>query len=177
VPSAFRHLVAVLLLPVVVALVAPILLRAAPGDSHWALEGAPRFLARAGGAALIALGVALFVWCVALFARVGRGTLAPWDPTQRMVAVGPYRHVRNPMITGVALALAGQALLLGSRRIALWTAGFILVNHAYFMLLEEPGLRRRFGAEYERYRAEVPRWLPHIGRRSGAAARDSEEAG
>ncbi|HEU5049588.1 MAG TPA: isoprenylcysteine carboxylmethyltransferase family protein [Gemmatimonadales bacterium] len=165
-PTVLRHLLAVLLLPVVVAVVAPILLRTAPGDSHWTLDGVPRFLARASGAGLIGIGVALFAWCVALFARVGRGTLAPWDPTRRLVAVGPYRLTRNPMITGVALALAGQALFWGSRRIALWAAGFVLVNHAYFLLLEEPGLRRRFGSEYETYQTGVPRWLPRIRRRS-----------
>lgn len=164
-PTVLRHLMAVLLLPVVVAVVVPILLQAAPGDSHWTLDGVPRFLARASGAGLIGIGVALFAWCVALFARVGRGTLAPWDPTRQLVAVGPYRLTRNPMITGVALALAGQALVSGSRRIALWAAAFVLINHAYFLILEEPGLRRRFGAEYERYRAVVPRWLPRIRRR------------
>jgi protein-S-isoprenylcysteine O-methyltransferase Ste14 len=109
---------------------------------------------------LLLVGFGLFVWCVGLFVRVGRGTLAPWDPTRRLVVVGPYRYMRNPMITGVATMLAAQALAAGSRVVAGWFALFVLFNHLYFMLVEEPGLVRRFGASYEEYRGEVPRWLP-----------------
>ena len=64
-------------------------------------------------------GFCLFAWCVALFSRVGRGTLAPWDPTQRLVAVGPYRYMRNPMITGV-LAMMLSLLLLQIVVVAVW---------------------------------------------------------
>ena len=114
------------------------------------------------GALLIAAGVALVVWTVRLFMTVGRGTLAPWDPTSELVVLGPYRLVRNPMITGVATILAGQALFFRSWGIALEFAIFLVVNAIYFPLVEEPGLRRRFGAEYEEYRARVPRWLPRV---------------
>ena len=114
------------------------------------------------GGLLIAAGVALVVWTVRLFMTVGRGTLAPWDPTSALVVLGPYRLVRNPMITGVATILAGQALFFRSWGIALEFAIFLVVNAIYFPLVEEPGLRRRFGAEYEEYRARVPRWLPRV---------------
>jgi protein-S-isoprenylcysteine O-methyltransferase Ste14 len=114
------------------------------------------------GALLIAAGVALVVWTVRLFVTVGRGTLAPWDPTSELVVLGPYRLVRNPMITGVATILAGLALFFRSWGIALEFAIFLVVNAIYFPLVEEPGLRRRFGAEYEKYCARVPRWLPRV---------------
>jgi len=114
------------------------------------------------GALLIAAGVALVVWTVRLFVTVGRGTLAPWDPTSELVVLGPYRLVRNPMITGVATILAGLALFFRSWGIALEFAIFLVVNAIYFPLVEEPGLRRRFGAEYEEYCARVPRWLPRV---------------
>ncbi len=114
------------------------------------------------GALLIAAGVALVACTVRLFMTVGRGTLAPWDPTSELVVLGPYRLVRNPMITGVATILAGQALFFRSWGIALEFAVFLVVNAIYFPLVEEPGLRRRFGAEYEEYRARVPRWLPRV---------------
>ena len=67
-------------------------------------------------------GFALWVWTVRLFARIGRGTLAPWDPTERLVVEGPYAHVRNPMITGVLAVLLGEALIFGSTAIAIWAA-------------------------------------------------------
>jgi protein-S-isoprenylcysteine O-methyltransferase Ste14 len=114
------------------------------------------------GAVIVAAGLALVVWTVTLFVKVGRGTLAPWNPTARLVVRGPYRYVRNPMITGVGTILAGQALFFRSWAIALELAVFGLVNAIYFPLVEEPGLRRRFGSEYEEYRARVPRWLPRV---------------
>jgi len=112
------------------------------------------------GAVLLAFGLMLFGWCVGLFARVGQGTLAPWDPTQRLVAEGPYRFVRNPMITGVAAMLLGEAPLFGSLLLALWAVLFIAINHTYFVLSEEPGLAQRFGDSYQVYKANVPRWIP-----------------
>lgn len=155
-----RHLVSILLLPFMVVVMVPRWLLAAYGTAEWGGGPAVEGLARAMGAAVFAVGFALFAWCVLLFARVGRGTLAPWDPTRRLVAVGPYRHVRNPMISGVLLMLAGEALLSRSGALALWTGAFLLINHTYFLLSEEPGLERRFGESYRVYRAHVPRWIP-----------------
>lgn len=159
-----RHLVAILLLPFLVTVITPMYLLRSPHDTRWASGGAAELPARAGGALLLGIGVYLFAWCVLLFARVGRGTLAPWDPTRALVAVGPYRWVRNPMITGVALILVAEALIWGSWRMATWAAAFIVINHVYFILVEEPGLRRRFGQGYEAYTAAVPRWLPRLWR-------------
>jgi protein-S-isoprenylcysteine O-methyltransferase Ste14 len=114
------------------------------------------------GVGAIAIGLGLVAWTITLFVRVGRGTLAPWDPTSRLVVQGPYRYVRNPMITGVGTILAGEALFFRSWGIAIQLAVFAVVNAIYFPLVEEPGLRRRFGAEYEEYCARVPRWLPRV---------------
>jgi protein-S-isoprenylcysteine O-methyltransferase Ste14 len=157
-----RHALAILVLPFVVVVVVPTWLRRTRShvDTSWDATRAVTWLPRLGGVLLFAAGFALFAWCVALFARVGQGTLAPWDPTRRLVAVGPYRHVRNPMISGVAAMLAGEALLLGSRVLALWAAAFVLLNHVYFLLVEEPGLDRRFDESYAAYKRAVPRWLP-----------------
>jgi protein-S-isoprenylcysteine O-methyltransferase Ste14 len=66
--------------------------------------------------------IALFAWCVILLARVGQGTLAPWDPTRRLVAAGPYRHVRNPMISSVLMMLSGEAMLFRSWPLVAWAA-------------------------------------------------------
>lgn len=157
-----RHLLAILLLPVVMTVLVPrwILGAELPLPREIRTPFPVALLLRAGGALLLLGGVALFAWCVALFARVGKGTLAPWDPTRRLVVTGPYRHSRNPMITAVATVLAGEALVARSPRLVAWLALFVLVNQLYFMLVEEPGLADRFGEEYRRYRRAVPRWLP-----------------
>ena len=144
-----------MLLPGTVAVVIPALILRLEGSRFEPLTAAL-------GGVLIGIGLALVVWTATLLAKVGRGTLAPWDPTSRLVVRGPYRHVRNPMITGVGTILAGQALLFRSWGIAVELAFFGLVNAIYFPLIEEPGLRRRFGAEYEEYCSRVPRWLPRV---------------
>jgi protein-S-isoprenylcysteine O-methyltransferase Ste14 len=157
-----RHLLAVLVLPFVVVVVVPYRLLAsnAGADTPWELAPPVVWVARATGLAVGICGLGLFIWCLSLFARVGRGTLAPWDPPREFVAVGPYRRVRNPMITSVVTMLAGQALIWGSRAIGEWALVFALFNHMYFVLIEEPGLAQRFGQGYLTYKANVPRWLP-----------------
>ena len=158
--SLWRHLRAILLLPAVVAVLVPgVILAVAGADVGWGL-GTLGALPALAGAVLILLGLALWYRTVALFAREGEGTLAPWDPTRKLVVRGPYRYVRNPMITGVLLVLAGEAALFGSVWILVWAAAFFAVNTVWFPLVEEPGLVGRFGDEYEEYRRQVPRWLP-----------------
>ncbi|MHA1113585.1 MAG: methyltransferase family protein, partial [Alphaproteobacteria bacterium] len=110
--------------------------------------------------ALPALG--LMGWTMRLFARFGDGTPAPWDPPQRFVLRGPYRHLRNPMITGVLIFLLAEAAFFRSWDIAAWFAVFLAANAVYFPLIEEKGLAARFGADYARYKANVPRWLPRL---------------
>jgi protein-S-isoprenylcysteine O-methyltransferase Ste14 len=154
--SVWRHVRAIGLLPFVVTVVVPGILVWRNGGE---IAAWPLVLV---GVALIALGVALLAWTVALFATVGHGTLAPWDPTSRLVVVGPYRHVRNPMISGVLAVLLGEAALTASPPLLLWFAAVFAVNAVYFPLVEEPGLRRRFGADYDAYKANVRRWLPRL---------------
>jgi protein-S-isoprenylcysteine O-methyltransferase Ste14 len=154
--SVWRQLRAVVLLPVTVTIVVPALILA---GSEIAIG--PWLLATVG-VALIAAGLALVAWTVTLFTRVGEGTLAPWDPTSRLVVAGPYRHVRNPMISGVLAILLGEAALFGSVGLLVWFAAVFLLNAVYFPFVEEPDLRDRFGDDYDAYRANVPRWLPRL---------------
>ncbi len=112
------------------------------------------------GLILIGFGLFLLVWTVGLFRRIGKGSLASWDPTQRLVVEGPYAHTRNPMISGVLSVLLGEGVRLGSLSILAWALLFFVINVVYFKLSEEPGLLKRFGDEYVRYRENVPMWLP-----------------
>jgi protein-S-isoprenylcysteine O-methyltransferase Ste14 len=162
--TTLRHFLSILLLPFMVVIVVPwwLLNAFAASDSRWDAVSPLIWFPRLAGLACILVGFALLCWCIGLFARVGQGTLAPWDPTRKLVTVGPYRFVRNPMISGVVLLLIGQALFWGSWIVGLWACIFICINHTYFVLLEEPGLGKRFGESYRRYKANVPRWLPRV---------------
>jgi protein-S-isoprenylcysteine O-methyltransferase Ste14 len=160
----WRHALSILLLPGTVLVVVPaiVLWRSGTVSVGWGLPGVLAILPVAIGLLLLGVGVTLIAWTIALFVRIGRGTLAPWDPTTRLVVEGPYRHVRNPMIAGVLFCLLGEAVLLGSWPLLAWFGLAAAVNAIYLPLVEEPGLVRRYGAEYERYRAAVPRWVPRL---------------
>lgn len=161
---ALRQILSILILPFTVTVLVPYWLTGefAATDSKWEHGSAMVLVIKAGGILLLLAGFCLFVWCVALFWRIGKGTLAPWDPTRKLVAVGPYRWIRNPMITGVAAILTGQAIFRGSLILAVWALLFVTINHIHFVFFEEPGLERRFGNSYLEYKKTVPRWLPSL---------------
>jgi protein-S-isoprenylcysteine O-methyltransferase Ste14 len=151
-----RHLRAILLLPFLVTVVIPAIILA---QGQWPPRLAPWPLVLLA-LVLLAAGLALMARTISLFARVGRGTLAPWDPTRRLVVEGIYRHVRNPMISGVFCLLLAEALLFRSWPLLGWLLIAVLINALYIPLVEERGLERRFGVDYLAYKAHVPRWLP-----------------
>ncbi len=119
-----------------------------------------RIMLYAVGGLFAGAGLFLLVMTIRLFIRRGKGTLAPWTPTQKLVVEGPYSFVRNPMITGVLSVIIGEALIIQSYSLLIWAVLFFGINHLYFILSEEPGLVKRFGEEYVRYKKEVPRWIP-----------------
>ena len=162
--TVWRHVRAIALLPLMVAGVIPALIvwRTDESGFGWGRSNGLGALPIVVGIASIALGVLLIVRTVTLFSTVGRGTLAPWDPTARLVVRGPYRRVRNPMISGVLFVLLGEAALLGSGPLLIWFGCVFAVNAIYLPLVEEPGLHRRFGADYDAYGAQVRRWLPRL---------------
>ena len=59
-----------------------------------------------------------------------------------------------------AVDAKGQELLPGSFLRAV--RGLFAANAIHMPLVEEPQLRERFGADYERYAANVPRWRPRL---------------
>ena len=108
------------------------------------------------------IGFTLISWTVSLFTKVGGGTPAPWEPPKKLVIRGPYRYVRNPMITGALFMLSTEAILFHSWPIAIWMMIFFVGNALYFPLSEEKGLEMRFGDDYLAYKANVPRWIPRL---------------
>ncbi len=115
---------------------------------------------RAIGVVLIAAGTYVVLDSFARFALQGLGTPAPVFPARHLVIKGFYRYVRNPMYVAVGAVILGQALLFGDVRVLAWALFFWLVAHLFVLAYEEPTLRRTFGAEYDTFRANVPRWIP-----------------
>lgn len=114
------------------------------------------------GAGLMALGGVVALSCIAVFAVRGRGTPAPFDPPREFVVIGPYRRVRNPMYVGALVVLAGFGLWHRSLAMTLFPVVAWLIVHAFVVLVEEPGLERRFGDSYRDYKRRVRRWVPTI---------------
>ena len=107
---SFRVFKSIMALPVTVAIIIPSMLLYFSGwhPSDIVLW---RFLI---GAVCFLAGLLLAVSTFRLFFKLGNGTLAPWDPTSKLIVSGPYAYVRNPMITGIVLILTGEALMLSS---------------------------------------------------------------
>jgi protein-S-isoprenylcysteine O-methyltransferase Ste14 len=157
-----RHLLSIAVLPFVVAVVIPVWLARTNDISPALGPTALHIFAQLTGLLLVALGLFLFAASLRRFATEGEGTLAPWDPPRRLVLRGPYRYVRNPMISGVLFVLFGEALFLRSRPHLSWALIFLAANVVWIPLFEEWDLRRRFGDSYVEYCRHVRRFIPRL---------------
>ena len=138
----------------------------------WLLPGWLRFRVETAGAArwrwLAAipsvLGFAVAVRCVWDFGWTGRGTPAPVAPPQRLVIVGCYRYVRNPMYVGFAVGWIGLWIVFGQADpvVIAAVAAVALGVDLFVVFYEEPTLRKKFGADYEEYCRNVRRWWPRL---------------
>jgi protein-S-isoprenylcysteine O-methyltransferase Ste14 len=145
-----RAITAFLALPGIVAFALPIAIGTSAGHP---MRYAPLAVS------VLALGTLLLLWCVREFYVTGRGTLAPWSPPRHLVTTGPYRWSRNPMYIGVVTILAGWCVLWDSRTLLIYALVVLCAFHLRVLLAEEPWAARSFGAEWQAYRAHVPRWI------------------
>jgi protein-S-isoprenylcysteine O-methyltransferase Ste14 len=156
-PSVFKHVRDILILPFTVTCIVPYLIH--NPEQNLIPDS---LIMKSVGASIFLAGFSLFSYTVLLFNTIGKGTLAPWSPTQKLIVAGPYKYCRNPMISGVFFVLIGECLFFHSTNIAIWAACFFLINTIYFILSEEPGLESRFGKDYRVYKQHVPRWIPRL---------------
>lgn len=135
----------------------------------WVLPPALGFRAETTPWRLIAslpsvLGFAVAIRCIWDFGRTGHGTPAPIAPPKKLVVVGFYRFVRNPMYVGFFVGWIGLWVVFGraSAAVMIGAVAVILGVHLFVLLYEEPTLRRLFGADYEEYCRNVSRWIPRV---------------
>ena len=113
---------------------------------------------------VMAVGIAVTAWSAFHFLRV-KGTPVPFNPPPEVVATGPYRYARNPMLTGVFLFLLGLGIAVDSLSLVLFfTPLFIVINVWELKEIEEPELVKRFGDEYIEYQRRTPMFIPRLGR-------------
>ena len=106
------------------------------------------------------IGTTVLIWCFWDFLVKGKGTPAPIDPPKELVVSGLYRYVRNPMYVGILLVILGHFLWFGFWNLLIYAAVVFAAFSAFVIFYEEPTLKRNFGAAYEDYLKEVPRWIP-----------------
>jgi protein-S-isoprenylcysteine O-methyltransferase Ste14 len=161
----WKHIRAIVLLPGVVTVLIPAIIVYRSGSDTfdlWSRAPVVRIVIGILGIVCIGIELVLFGVTVYLLATSGRGTLAPWNPTSKLVVEGAYRHVRNPMISSVFAILLGESLTAASLPLFLWLLVFVTINMIYIPFFEEPGLLERFGPDYDEYRRHVPRWIPRL---------------
>ena len=109
---------------------------------------------------LVAIGAFVLLRSIWSFAHVGKGSLAPFDETQRLIIVGLYRYVRNPMYIGVILALLAESLFFWSSVLLIYAGFCFVVANIFVIGYEENRLRYKYGHEYRQYCEHVRRWIP-----------------
>ncbi len=115
------------------------------------------------------VGVTVWLACLDVFSRKGRGTPLPADAPRLLVTSGPFALIRNPIIAAEVLIIWAVALYTAGLGIVVYALLVTVAAHLVVVHVEEPELRRRFGASYEEYCRAVPRWLPRlVGRRTGS---------
>lgn len=160
-PTPFQVFTTIAILPFNVLITVPLLIYFFTQENHSSLLASqPSWITISIGILTLIAGLTLMYQTISLFYNKGKGTLAPWNPTQKLVVEGPYRYVRNPMISGVLCILIAETLFLKSAYIFCWALFFFVINYTYFIVKEEPDLVKRFGADYENYKENVPRWIP-----------------
>lgn len=124
------------------------------------LRSHPSETARVVGAGIFVLASALGLASAAAIATQGAGTPLPIDAPRRLVVIGPYAWVRNPMaVAGIAQGF-GVALWHGSWVVACYVIAGGLLWHNLVRPVEEVDLERTFGADFVRYRDGVSLWWP-----------------
>jgi protein-S-isoprenylcysteine O-methyltransferase Ste14 len=141
-----------LILPITVLIIIPLLI-----ERNVTIAST---IALTAGIAIMCAGLYIMIRTITAFIKIGKGTLAPWSPTKKLVITGMYRYTRNPMILGVLTVLLGEALTILSWKIFITAIVFFIVNTLWFMVYEEPDLEKKFGDEYKEYKKNVSRWLP-----------------
>ena len=111
------------------------------------------------GAALVILGLALGI--TARY-HLGRNWGMPMSEKEgaELVTTGPYAYIRNPIYSGMLLAMLGSALSVS----ALW-AIILVVSGGYYVWSvfgEEKIMARLFPDQYPAYKARTKRLIPWV---------------
>lgn len=113
------------------------------------------------GLVLMVAGIALRAWSIATLGRFFQYQIKV-QPGHQVVTNGPYRYVRHPSYTGIALVLVGIGLASGD----VWSLVAVVllggIGLAVRIRAEERQLKQAFGADYDRFAASRKRLVPGV---------------
>ncbi len=121
----WRMAKSVLILPGTALVYVPLVIQWLSGG--WPFGASVGTLSQFVLAAMLAMpALALATKTMRLFVHEGEGTPAPWDPPLNFVVTGPYRYMRNPMLSAVIMMILAEALALNSLPLLGWAFVFLL---------------------------------------------------
>ncbi|MGB3633618.1 MAG: isoprenylcysteine carboxylmethyltransferase family protein [Rubrobacteraceae bacterium] len=118
----------------------------------------PHNASRLIGGSLLAAGLLLGGWFQRALRRAGT-PVNPQKPVSSLVSDGPFRYSRNPGYLSLAMMYGGIASLANAFWAILLLPAALLTIRRGVIEREERYLEGKFGAEYRRYKVQVPRWF------------------
>lgn len=132
----------------------------------WLVAGAAPFVAKAAawwpGVVVTCAGIALAVLSQMVMGSAWRIGVSAADRTA-LVTRGPFRWVRNPFFTGMALVAVGTTASSPTWAGTGATALLFATLAIQVRLVEEPHLMRMFGRDYLAYARRTGRFIPGVG--------------
>lgn len=121
---------------------------------------APDIVKTGAGWLLIVAGLLFTVWARVRLGRNWSG-IVTLKQDHELVRSGPYRWVRHPIYTGLLLAVAGTALIVGQWR---GVMGWAIVFASFWFKLrrEERWMLEVFGEQYSDYRRHTKAIVPGV---------------
>lgn len=110
--------------------------------------------------ALTALGIGFTIWSRVVIAGNWSANVTIKEGHD-LATSGPYRVVRHPIYTGLLIALAGEAIAVGSLGAMISLPLFVL-GLWLKLRIEERFLREQFGAAYDAYARRSKALIPFI---------------
>jgi protein-S-isoprenylcysteine O-methyltransferase Ste14 len=103
-------------------------------------------------------GIGLAISGSQKFSTVGTN-IDTFDKPDILVTDGLFKYSRNPMYLGMAFALIGLWILLGSISPVVGVLVFIILADRWYIPFEERMMTKTFGQKYKSYQARTRRWV------------------
>jgi protein-S-isoprenylcysteine O-methyltransferase Ste14 len=108
--------------------------------------------------AVFVVGFCLAVWGERTFVHAGTELMPTSATNSKLVTHGPFRYTRNPMYSGLLLAMLAIALFFGTLPFFIAVILLFVLIEGVFIPFEEAKLERQYGAAFAEYKSRTRRW-------------------